>query len=80
LLRRDLHGLFDGNQLAIEPDSLTVHFAPEAAAWPEYAQLHGRATLAKPQPGFADKAPRSRAFVARWDAFVKEHGVPDRMK
>ena len=69
LLRSDLHALFDALQLAIHPRTLKVHFSPEARSWPEYARLHARTRIHKPQPGFEKDGPSQEALAHRWRAF-----------
>ncbi|WP_125778431.1 HNH endonuclease signature motif containing protein [Antribacter gilvus] len=41
MLRRDVHRLFDDGLLAVEPGRLRIDVAPDLAAFPQYAQLHG---------------------------------------
>ncbi|MGX4737968.1 HNH endonuclease [Kitasatospora griseola] len=43
LLRRDVHRLFDLGHIAVDPGSLVLDLAPELAAYPTYAPLHGAA-------------------------------------
>ena len=42
MLRRDIHRLFDDGWLAVEPTRLRIDVTPELAAYPQYAELHGR--------------------------------------
>lgn len=42
MLRRDIHRLFDDGWLAVEPARLRIDVTPDLAAYPQYAQLHGR--------------------------------------
>jgi hypothetical protein len=74
LLRRDLHALFDGHQLAIHPTSRFVHFSPETREYQEYAAMHKKVRLASPQAGYLGSAPDAAALNERWSAFTKTHG------
>lgn len=76
LLRSDLHALFDAGRMAIHPKTRAVYFAEDARAWPEYGSLHG-SRLRTPQPGYEGCAPKKTSLVARWRAFVREHGNPE---
>jgi hypothetical protein len=75
LLRADLHALFDSNQMAIQPTTFVVFFAPEATVWPEYSSLHGRCKLREPQPGFSRDAPSPQSLRLRWENFVQANGA-----
>ncbi|MDB6453580.1 hypothetical protein [Falsirhodobacter sp. 20TX0035] len=57
----DLHKLFDFNEMAIDPDTLTATFAPSARK--DYADLHGQ-VIHHPRNG-----PDASDFRLRWKAF-----------
>lgn len=67
LLRVDLHVLFDANLIAVEPDTLVVHVAPELART-EYAQYQG--VNLRVGQAFPNRA----ALVDRWSNFREHHG------
>jgi hypothetical protein len=69
LLRADLHCLFDAGLLGIDPDTLIVHTAPQAASWHEYASLNGKAKLGSPTLGFEWAKPGRDALLRRWQEF-----------
>ena len=72
LLRSDLHVLFDGNEMGIEPKSRVVYFSPVARTWPEYEALHSLKKMWSPEAGHSQPSPAR--LKARWTAFVKKHG------
>ena len=74
LLRRDLHALFDAGQVAIHPESRVVYVAPEAAVWAEYRDMHGKRTVADPQPGFEHNSPLGKVFRERWNNYKATRG------
>jgi HNH endonuclease len=73
LLRRDLHALFDANEMAVDPVSRVVMFSKEAQAWPEYKRWHKSVRLSKPQSGFEAGMPSHSALEKRWSAFLQLH-------
>jgi putative restriction endonuclease len=60
LLRADIHTLFDLNLVAIEPETLLVHFHPKVAV--EYSKYHLRKILVP------DKIISSTSLIPRWIA------------
>ncbi|WP_051811975.1 HNH endonuclease [Kitasatospora sp. MBT63] len=51
LLRRDLHRLFDLGLLAVNPEELTIDVSDQLAAYPLYADLHGKLLTVALSPG-----------------------------
>jgi hypothetical protein len=62
LLRADLHKLFDGDLIAIDPQSGLVHLATDCQA--DYGMLLKEARFVPPAGG-----PKLAAFDARWTSF-----------
>ena len=77
LLRQDLHSLFDAGLLAVDPDTLIVHFAARTLTWAEYAALNGKARLAEPKDGGNSYSPSRDALRRRWRRFKRNEQTHD---
>jgi ribosomal protein L37AE/L43A len=86
LLRRDLHALFDRWLITIDPDTWSIHIAPELMRYPDLAALNGQPVLLpealRPRHRYVqDHAATARAAwkTARWSVSLSpaQAGDPD---